>query len=101
MDPIRTMLFSLPLCALALPAAAMPRCGAHDAIVAQLAERYGESRKAIALDGANQVVEVFASDDTGSWTLLVTRADGQSCLLAAGQAYEPLDERSSLTDPEA
>ena len=92
MTPIRLMLLCLPLAAPALPAAAAQRCGAHAQIVAQLAERYGESRQAIALDGANQVIEVFASDDTGSWTLLVTRADGRSCLLAAGQAYESLDE---------
>ncbi|MGR3464162.1 hypothetical protein [Limimaricola sp.] len=100
MTPIRMTICALPLCALALPAPAAPRCGAHDAIVAQLADRYGESRQAIALDGANQVIEVFASTDTGSWTLLVTRADGQSCLLAAGQAFERLDEGPVSFDPE-
>ena len=97
----RLMLRALPLCALALPAASSPRCGTHEMIVTQLAERYGESRQAIALDGANQVIEVFASDATGSWTLLVTRADGQSCLLAAGQAFEMLSEALPSGDPEA
>ncbi|EYD70658.1 hypothetical protein [Limimaricola hongkongensis] len=101
MTPTRMMLRALPLCVFALPALAAPRCGAHDRIVAQLADRYGESRQAIALDGANQVIEVFASTDTGSWTLLVTRADGQSCMLAAGQAFERLDEGPAVFDPEA
>ena len=101
MTPTRLMLLTLPLYALALPAASSPRCGTHEMIVTQLAERYGESRQAIALDGANQVIEVFASDATGSWTLLVTRADGQSCLLAAGQAFEMLSERLPSEDPEA
>jgi hypothetical protein len=34
------------------------------------------------------VIEVYSSEETGTWTILVTRPDGTSCLLAAGQRWE-------------
>lgn len=34
------------------------------------------------------VVEIYASDETGSWTILVTDSRGVSCLLAAGESFE-------------
>ena len=34
------------------------------------------------------MIEVYSSDETGTWTILVTRPDGTSCLLAAGQRWE-------------
>ena len=67
-------------------------CGAREEIVARLAADYGETRRAIGLASASQVVEIFASETTGSWTITVTRPDGTSCLLAAGKHFETLDE---------
>ena len=67
-------------------------CAARDAVVDRLAEDYGEARQAIGLASANQVMEIFASEETGSWTITVTRPDGTTCLVAAGQHYEALDE---------
>lgn len=88
-----------PLCAWALPAPAAPRCASHDRIVGELAERFGERRQAIAFDGAWRVMEIFASDETGSWTLLLTRPGGPSCLIAAGHAFERLDPPPLPGDP--
>ena len=34
------------------------------------------------------LVEVYASEETGTWTILMTRPDGTTCLLAAGQRWE-------------
>lgn len=34
-------------------------------------------------------IEVYASPD-GTWTIVTTRPDGMSCLMAAGQAWETL-----------
>ena len=67
-------------------------CADHAQVVARLAERYGESRQSIGLSSDDAVVEVFASMDTGSWTITVTRPGGPTCLVAAGQAYEYLNE---------
>ncbi len=35
-------------------------------------------------------MEIYASDETGSWTIIVTLPDGMACLVAAGQSYEAL-----------
>jgi hypothetical protein len=35
------------------------------------------------------VLEVLTSDK-GSWTIIVTRPDGTSCVVAAGEAWENL-----------
>ena len=38
------------------------------------------------------VMEVFASDDTGTWTITVTLPNGLTCLIAAGESFEVLAE---------
>lgn len=76
-------------CILAGPAFGQDRlCGARESIVAQLEARHGESRVNIGLQGNSAVVEVFANRETGSWTILLTTPTGDSCLLAAGEAFQ-------------
>lgn len=67
-------------------------CGDRAMIVQRLAEGYGESRRSIGLGANNSVMEVFASDETGTWTITVTMPNGLMCLVASGQAYETLAE---------
>jgi hypothetical protein len=74
-----------------MPLTAQPQtmiCGQRDAVLAQLRDGFGEERRAIGLAPRNRIVEVFASDETGSWTITVTSVEGITCLLAAGQHYE-------------
>jgi hypothetical protein len=74
-------------------------CGPHDRVVAGLATGYGESRQSIALGNNNTVVETFASEETGTWTITVTTADGPTCLVASGQSYQYVAEALPNTDP--
>ena len=67
-------------------------CADHAQVVERLAQSYGESRQSIGLGHDNAVVEVFASMDTGSWTITVTRPGGPTCMVAAGQAYQYVNE---------
>ena len=57
-------------------------CGARD----------GESRQSIGMAPEGRVVEVFASLESGTWTITVTMPNGMTCLVASGQSYENLDE---------
>lgn len=85
----------LLLALLALPTdaqAQVARCTDHATMVRVLAERWGESRQAIGLDASGAVVEIFASEATGTWTLVVTAPGGPSCIYAAGQAFERTEE---------
>ena len=75
----------------AQPAFAQTNCAPHAAVVDRLASQYQESRQMIALGSDNSVVEVFAAE-SGSWTITVTRPGGPTCLVAAGQAYEYVNE---------
>ena len=67
-------------------------CAPRDQVIERLAEKYGETRKSIGLGSNNVVMEVFASADTGTWTITATRADGLTCLVASGQAFETMAE---------
>lgn len=74
----------------ATPAAAQMQCGSRDAVIAALSDRFGETRRMAGVTAAGQLVETFASADTGSWTVAVTYADGRMCLISTGQAYEAI-----------
>ncbi len=71
------------------PAAAAPRtCAAHTQVVERLAERYGETLQSMGMHSSEGLLEIYASEATGTWTILVTSPDGTSCLIAAGQMWE-------------
>lgn len=89
---MRTALALLAACLpIAAPAQQAP-CGPRDAVVAQLAAKYGESRRSVGLAANNTVVEVYASVQTGSWTITVTTAQGMTCLVASGQHFQPVED---------
>lgn len=64
-------------------------CANRDLVVQQLAERYGESLQSMGLHGQGGVLEVWASDETGTWSILITSPDGKACMIAAGKMWEP------------
>lgn len=63
-------------------------CGTRDNIIAQLEKKYGETRRSVGVQQGRGVIEVYASVETGSWTILVTDTRGKSCLMAAGEAFQ-------------
>jgi len=67
-------------------------CGPRPVVIERLTSGFGETRQSIGLGAHNAVVEVFASSDTGTWTITVTMPNGMTCLVAAGQAFETLTE---------
>jgi len=81
------------LLVLMTPAAyAEPSCGPRATVIAHLSENFGESRQTIGMADGGNVIEVFASIETGSWTITVTMPNGMTCLVAAGRAFELLVE---------
>ena len=72
--------------------AAPSYCGPRDNVAAQLEAQYGETRQSVGLSQEDHLLEVFASLETGSWTITITTPDGVSCLVAAGQAYQYLGD---------
>jgi hypothetical protein len=69
-----------------------PQCDARDRVLALLSDRYGETRRSVGIAGDAAVMELFAAEDTGTWTITITLPDGQMCLMASGSGYEALTE---------
>jgi hypothetical protein len=69
---------------------AAPQCGPRDAVLAALADQYGETRRSAGLASDNVLMEVFASDTNGTWTITLTRPDGITCLAASGAHFEAI-----------
>ncbi|MBD3664777.1 hypothetical protein [Sulfitobacter aestuariivivens] len=85
-------LFSLALvfgmAALAPPSFAMA-CAPRDAMVERLNDHYNETLTARGLQNENALMEIFTSKDTGTYTVLLSRADGISCVVSSGTHWSP------------
>lgn len=68
-------------------------CAPRDVVLQRLSEGFGETRQAIGLATNNAVVEVFASMESGGWTITVTFPNRTTCLIASGENYEVLREQ--------
>ncbi len=66
------------------------KCAPRADVLQRLAESYGETRRGIGISRQGAVMELFASDQSGSWTITVTLPDGMTCLVASGRAYEQM-----------
>lgn len=67
-----------------------PGCGPREELVAQLARDWGESGRATGLIGSRAMIEVYASDSTGTFSIIATLPDGRACLIAAGDNFAPV-----------
>ena len=71
------------MAATAPPAHAMG-CAERSKVVEQLQDVYSEQLTGRGLQTAQSMIEVWASPDSGSFTVLVTDAQGISCVVATG-----------------
>lgn len=63
-------------------------CNRHGDLLETLKRSYAEEPNAFGLQGNGHLLEVFVSKQTGSWTIVSTRPDGTSCIIAAGQHWQ-------------
>lgn len=80
-----------------MPAAAQNQCTTHDRVLAFLAGRYQEAPVAAGITDKGRLIEVFATDDGATWTIVETNPQGWSCLMAGGEGWRSLEE---ALDPE-
>ncbi len=72
------------------PPAFAQNCAEREAIITKLQESYTEELAFGGLQktrGAQSVMEVWTSKETGSYTVLVTNANGISCIVAVGTNF--------------
>ena len=77
------------------PAAAQSLCGKRAELASALAEKFKESPVAAGLSQLGEVIEVFSSADGTTWTLVVTKPNGESCLVATGEAWLSLIRKAA------
>ncbi|MCO6391093.1 hypothetical protein GTW25_08635 [Aliihoeflea aestuarii] len=65
----------------------MNMCSDRSHIVSELEQQFQENVTAVGMVDQNAVVEIFVSD-SGSWTILATGTDGNSCIISAGEGWE-------------
>ena len=68
-------------------ATAQMLCGDRDAVLSRLSAEHKERPTALGLASNGGVLEILTSEN-GSWTIIVTGANGLTCLLAVGEAWE-------------
>lgn len=67
------------------PAAAQQQtCADRSIITRSLQENYGEEFAGGGLRNSTSIYEVWENEETGTWTILMTKPDGSSCVMAAG-----------------
>jgi len=89
-----------PAAAQAAPGAAgFAPCKPWREVITELGSRYAERPVAFGLQANGSLLQVFASERTGTWTLVTMHPNGTACLIGAGSSWESLPEPS--TDPAA
>ena len=82
--------WTLPATAQQLP------CGKRDEMVKSLFSQYREQPRGMGLANQTSIIEIFTSK-SGSWTILLTKPDGASCIVSAGEAWEDIPPTQSYT----
>src|SRR5262245_32207677 len=72
-------------------------CHRYDEIARQLGHRYREAPVSLGVQTNGNLLQVFASSESGTWTILSTSPTGMTCVIAAGKSWESLKLRN---DPE-
>ena len=82
------------------PAHAQTVCSTRTNFVESLRALHKETPIAMGLVTNGNVLEVLASEK-GTWTILVTRPNGVSCVVAVGDSWETLRVNLVADGPEA
>lgn len=75
------------LTATAMPAAAQSVCFSRAQAIENLKSEYGENISARGISNDGKVMYELLTSESGSWTLLMTHADGPTCMVGSGEAW--------------
>ncbi len=85
---LTTLVLILGMAAIGPPdAQAQMACGTRDSVVAKLGDKYGEVRRGGGLAGPTAIFEIWASEATGTWTILRTTPNALTCVMAVGDGW--------------
>lgn len=89
----RSLVAALVAAFLCLPltAQAQQQCGPREVIKDGLANQYGEVPIARGLGEAGMMMELYASEDGKTWTLLIVHPNGMACFAATGESWQSVE----------
>ena len=64
-------------------------CDKRQFITQSLTQDYKKGPVSMGVSNTGSVIEIFASEN-GSWTMVLTKPDGMSCMIAVGSNWETL-----------
>ncbi|MGD1877319.1 MAG: hypothetical protein ACFB13_07445 [Kiloniellaceae bacterium] len=64
-----------------------PQCGAREAVLDRLSSKYAEHPVSIGVTATGSLLEVLASADGNTWTIIVTVPGGPTCLVSSGEGW--------------
>lgn len=62
-------------------------CGDRSAVVERLADKYGEFQVAVEYVSEDTAGELWASEESGTWTVLVVNPHGDACIVSSGEGW--------------
>jgi len=75
-----------------------PVCGERGSLMDQLKGKYSELPKSMGLAANGSILEVLTAK-TGTWTILLTTPRGITCLIAAGEHWEEMEQQKADFTP--
>lgn len=62
-------------------------CGPRSNVLTTLEEKYDEARVGMGLAGPTMIIEIWTSEETGTWTITRTTPNGITCIMAVGNNW--------------
>ena len=99
---MKSLLLFIAVPALLIPAtifssaptfAQSPVCSNRAQVLEQLSAEYAESVVARGLTVRGAMLEITATSDGGTWTIIVTVPGGPTCLVAAGDGWQTVEQK--------
>ena len=82
------LIAALTTATLSVGTEAAPVCGKRKDVVDRLSETYKEVPVGIGLAINGGFMELFAASDGATWTMIITLANGPTCLVATGHDWQ-------------
>lgn len=79
------------------PVSAQQVTGDRTTLVKELTQRFAEHPVSIGLTSTGAMIEVFASEDGSTWTMLLTLPEGQSQVIGDGESWMSIPDMLSGT----
>ena len=91
--------FILPLSG--APAEAQQLCSERDKVIGQFSKVYKETPVAGGLTRDGRLIEILSTGDGSTWTIVISKPGGQTCVMMAGEGWRPLKLKAVDLDPKA